>query len=93
MFFGISDLEKISIEQAYLTATALPWGLEVRLGRYLMPVGKQNTTHRHDLQTIDYPYVIQRFLDPEGLKGTGIYASKIFAPFGFYQEIILTAVD
>jgi len=93
VFFGVSDLEKISIEQAYLTATSLPWGLEVRLGRYLMPVGKQNTTHRHDLHTIDYPYVLQRFFGDEGLKGTGIYASKIFAPFGFYQEIILTAVD
>jgi hypothetical protein len=93
VFLGISDLEKVSIEQAYLTATSLPWGLEVRLGRYLMPVGKQNTTHRHDLHTVDYPYVIQRFFGDEGLKGTGIYASRIFAPFGFYQELILTAVD
>jgi hypothetical protein len=93
IFLGISDLEKISIEQAYLTATSLPWGLEVRLGRYLMPIGKQNTTHRHDLHTIDYPYVIQRFFGAEGLKGTGIYAARIFAPFGFYQELIVTAVD
>jgi hypothetical protein len=93
VFLGISDLEKIAIEQAYLTATSLPGGLEVRLGRYLMPVGKQNTTHRHDLHTVEYPYVIQRFFGDEGLKGTGIYASRIFAPFGFYQELILTAVD
>jgi hypothetical protein len=93
VFLGISDLESISIEQAYLTATALPWGLEVRLGRFLMPTGKQNTTHRHDLHTIEYPFVIQRFLGEEGLKGTGIWASKIFAPFGFYQELQLTAVD
>jgi hypothetical protein len=93
VFLGISDLEGVSIEQAYLTATALPWGLEVRLGRYLMPVGKQNTTHRHDLHTIEYPYVAQRFFGPEGLKGTGLYASRIFAPLGFYQEVIVTAVD
>jgi hypothetical protein len=93
VFLGISDLESISIEQAYLTSTSLPWGLEVRLGRFLEPVGKQNTTHRHDLHTIEYPYVIQRFFGPEGLKGTGIWASKIFAPFGFYQELQLTAVD
>ena len=58
-----------------------------------MPVGKQNTTHRHDLHTMDYPYALQRFFGEEGLKGTGIYASRIFAPFGFYQEVILTAVD
>jgi len=93
IFLGFSDLEKVAIEQAYLTATALPWGLEMRLGRFLMPVGKQNTTHRHDLHTIEYPYALQRFFGAEGLKGTGIYASRIFAPFGFYQEVILTAVD
>ena len=28
IFLGLSDLEKVSIEQAYLTATALPFGLE-----------------------------------------------------------------
>ena len=72
-----------------LTATSLPWDLEVRLGRFLMPVGKQNTTHRHDLHTVDYPCVVQRFFGDEGLKGTGVYASKVFAPFGFYQELIL----
>lgn len=93
VFLGLNDVEKVSIEQAYLTTTSLPWGLEARLGRFLMPVGKQNVTHRHDLHTIEYPYVIQRFLGAEGLKGTGLWASKIFAPFGFYQELQVTAVD
>jgi hypothetical protein len=58
-----------------------------------MPFGKENTTHRHDLHTIEYPWVIQRFLSDDGLKGTGLSASKVFAPFGFYQELIVTAVD
>jgi len=93
VFLGISDVEKISIEQAFLTATALPWRLEARLGRFLMPVGKQNTTHRHDLHTVEHAYVVQRFLGEEGLKGTGVYLARVFAPFGFYQEVILTAVD
>lgn len=93
VFLGISDLEGISIEQAYLTTTSLPYGLEVRLGRFLMPFGKLNTTHRHDLHTIEYPWVIQTFFGPEGLKGTGVYGSKVFSPFGFYQELQVTAVD
>lgn len=93
VFLGFSDAEGVSIEQAYLTATSLPWGVEARLGRLLMPVGKENTTHRHDLHTFEYPWVLQRFLGPEGLKGTGVYASRIFSPFGFYQEVILTAMD
>ena len=93
VFLGISDLEGIAIEQAYLTTTSLPYGLEVRLGRFLMPFGKQNTTHRHDLHTVEYPWVLQTFFGPEGLKGTGVYASRVFSPFGFYQELQVTAVD
>lgn len=93
IFLGMSDTEGLSIEQAYLTTTALPNQIELRLGRFLMPFGKQNTTHRHDLHTIEYPYVIQRFLSGDGLKGTGVWGSRVFAPFGFYQELQVSAVD
>ena len=93
IFLGVSDLEGIAIEQAYLTTTSLPHQLELRLGRFLMPFGKQNTTHRHDLHTVDYPFVIQSFFTAEGLKGTGLQGSRVFSPFGFYQELIVTAVD
>jgi hypothetical protein len=93
VFLGVSDAEGIAIEQAYLTATSLPYGLEARLGRFLMPFGKQNTTHRHDLHTIEYPWVVQRFLGEEGLTGTGVWGSRVFSPFGFYQELQVTAVD
>lgn len=92
VFLGISDQEGISVEQAFLTTTSIP-DLEIKLGRYLMPFGKQNTTHRHDLHTTEYPYVLQRFLSDDGLKGTGIWVSKVFAPFGFYQELQATVVD
>ena len=92
VFLGFNDVEGVHIEQAFLTTTAIQ-GVELRFGRFMMPVGKLNTTHRHDLHTIEYPWVIQRLLGAEGLKGTGIYASKIFSPLGFYQELQLTAVD
>jgi hypothetical protein len=93
VYLGFSDVEGARIEQAYMTTTALPWGLQARIGRFLMPVGKQTTTHRHDLHTIEYPWVIQSFLGAEGLKGTGLTVSKVLAPFGFYQELQLSAVD
>jgi hypothetical protein len=93
IFLGVNDLEKIAVEEAFLTTSALPYGLELKLGRYLMPFGKQNLTHRHDLHTVEYPYVIQQFFAGEGLTGTGVWASKILAPFGFYQELQFTAVD
>lgn len=93
IYFGFSDDEGVSIEQAFLTATALPWQLEGRLGRFIVPFGKQNLTHRHDLHTLEYPYVLQQFLGAEGLKGTGAYLSKVFSPLGFYQEAIFTVLD
>ena len=93
VFLGISDLESISIEQAFLTTTSLPNELELKIGRFLMPFGKQNTTHRHDLHTIEYPWVIQKLLSDDGLKGTGLWGSRVFSPFGFYQELQLTAID
>lgn len=92
VFLGFSDAEGVHIEQAFLTTTALP-AIEARLGRFLMPVGKLNTTHRHDLHSIEHPWVIQRFLGEEGLKGTGAYVSRVFAPLGFYQELQVAAVD
>jgi hypothetical protein len=93
VFLGISDLELISIEQAFLTTTSLPNQFELKIGRFLMPFGKQNLTHRHDLHTIEYPYVIQKLLSPDGFKGTGFWGSRVFSPFGFYQEVQVTAVD
>lgn len=93
VILGLSDLEGIAIEEAYLTTLALPRQFQIRAGRFHMPVGKQNTTHRPELHTIEYPHVIQRFLGEEGLKGTGLWLSKIFAPFGFYQEVLVTAID
>src|ERR1700737_5227812 len=93
VFLGISDLEGISIEQAFLTTTALPNEFELKIGRFLMPIGKQNTTHRHDLHTVEYPYIIQRFFAPDGYKGTGFWLSRVIAPLGFFQEIQVTAVN
>ena len=73
VFLGFSDAEGVHIEQAFLTATSLPWHLEMRLGRFLAPFGKQNTTHRHDLHTVDHSLVGQRLLGEEGLKGTSTW--------------------
>ena len=85
--------DAVEIEEAYATTTALPWGLQLRLGRVHLPFGKQNVIHRPELHAIEYPHVIQRFLGDEGGKGDGIFASRVFAPLGFYQELQLGVMD
>lgn len=92
VFVELRD-HRVSINEAYLTATALPWGVHARLGRFLMPVGALNTTHRHDLHTVEYPYVVQKLMSDAGLGGTGLTVSRVFAPFGFTQELIVAWED
>jgi hypothetical protein len=91
-FLGLHP-EGIEIEEAYLTSLAFPWQTQLRLGRFLLPVGKQNTIHRPELHTVEHSRVVQEFLGAEGGKGTGIAFSKIFAPLGFYQELQGAIVD
>lgn len=93
VILGLSDAEGIAIEEAYGTALALPLQLQARIGRFRLPFGKQNVVHRSELHTIEYPYAIQRFLGEEAMSVTGLSVSRIFAPFGFYQEVQLTAAD
>jgi hypothetical protein len=91
-FIRFSNLQGVSVEQAYLTVAGMS-NLELRLGRYLMPFGQQNTVHRHDLHTIEYPWVLQQFFSSGGLKGTGLSASASGKPLGWYTEVIATVVD
>lgn len=91
-FLGVHP-EEFEIEEAYATTLALPAHLQVKAGRFLLPFGKVNLTHRPELHTIDYPLYIQSYFGEEGLASTGIWASWIGAPFGFFQELSLAATN
>ena len=78
---------EIEIEEAYLTALALPGELQARIGRFALPMGRVNLTHRPELLTLEYPLVIRTYFGEEGYSGTGLAASRIFAPLGFFQSI------
>jgi hypothetical protein len=86
-FLGLHG-DVIELEEGYLTTLSLPHGLQARAGRFHLPFGKVNLTHRPELHTVEYPLVIQDFFGEEGFASTGLWASKILAPLGFYQELI-----
>ena len=90
---SLDDAQQLSVMEAALTTVGLPWRLEAKAGRFHLPFGKQNMTHRVALPTVDYPLVIRRFLGPQGGMGTGLSLSKIFEPLGFQQELRLTAIE
>ena len=83
----------IEIEEAYATTLALPASLQARLGRFLLPFGKVNLTHRAELQMFDYPLVHRAFFGEEGFSSTGLWGSWISTPLGFFQELSIVGAE
>jgi hypothetical protein len=91
-FVGIHG-DAVELEEGYATTLGLPAGLQLKLGKFLLPFGKVNLTHRPELHTIDYPLYVQEYFGEEGLNSAGVWGSLIGAPLGFFQEISLVATN
>ncbi len=66
------EAQNLDIEEAYYTHWGLPWGFQGQLGKFRSKIGKQNLLHLHQLDTVDYPLVIQNFFGGEGLSSSGV---------------------
>lgn len=64
--------QNVDVEEAYYSHWGLPFGFTGRVGKFRAKVGKQNLLHLHQLETVDYPLVIQDFFGEEGLSSSGI---------------------
>ena len=83
----------IEVEEGYVTTLAVPANLQARLGKFLLPFGKVNLTHRAELQMFDYPLVHREFFGEEGFSSTGVWGSWIGDPLGFYQELSIVGAE
>ena len=87
--FFISFGEKgVSVEEGYLTFTALPSSLQLKVGMMRAAFGKVNTLHNHVLPWVDRPLVSQNLVGGEdGIDDAGISLSRILpAPKGIFLE-------
>lgn len=66
------EAQNLDIEEAYYTHWGLPWGFQGQLGKFRSKIGKQNLLHLHQLDTVDYPLVVQNFFGEEGLSSSGV---------------------
>jgi hypothetical protein len=89
-FIGMHP-DAVEVEEAYLTALDVR-GFQFKLGKFHLPLGKVNLIHRPEQITIDYPWMIREFFGDEGLASSGIGVSRIFAPLGFFQELLVYGV-
>ncbi|MSR78037.1 MAG: hypothetical protein EXS63_07430 [Candidatus Omnitrophica bacterium] len=65
------EAQNVDIEEAYYTRWGLPLGFTAQLGKFRSKIGKENLRHLHQLDTADYPLVIQDFFGEEGLASSG----------------------
>lgn len=90
-----SDFEDVAVEEAYVTFWNLPWELQARAGRMRPKIGKATAVHRDELDTVDEPLVVQRYLGLEGLFLTGVEASRFLPQFAdpLSQELTLGVLE
>lgn len=86
-FFSFGE-HGVDLEEGYLTFTALPAGLQVKVGKMRAAFGKVNTLHNHVLPWVDRPLVTQDLVGGEdGIQDAGLSVSRILpAPKGIFME-------
>jgi hypothetical protein len=78
----------VDLEEGFLTFTALPGGLQLKVGKMRAAFGKVNTLHNHVLPWADRPLVSQDLVGGEdGIDDAGLSLSRILpAPKGIFLE-------
>jgi hypothetical protein len=75
--------EQSGLEEAYITTRKLPYGFQVKAGKFLSGIGRINEQHEHTWDFVQRPLVAQAFFGPEGLNELGARISWV-APTDFY---------
>jgi hypothetical protein len=88
VFISFAD-EGVEIEEAYLTTLRLPYALQARVGKFFVPIGRQNQQHGHIWDFVDRPLALARLLGVDALKGPGVDLAWL-APLPWYAELRFT---
>ena len=87
-FFLSFGEEGVTLEEGYITLTALPGGFVAKVGKMRSAFGKVNTLHNHVLPWVDRPLVTNNLVGGEdGLDDAGVSIERILpAPKGIFLE-------
>lgn len=77
---------EIEVEEAYVSTTALPYGLEAKAGRFFADLGYLNSHHSHADDFADRPLPNRAFLDgnygDDGVQLSAILPTDIYSEIG-----------
>jgi len=83
VFLTIPNLGGIEVEEAYVTSTGLPGGLQIKAGVFRSAIGRQNGQHLHVQDFTLRPLINAAYLGDDGLRPAGIQISWL-VPVPFY---------
>ena len=75
----------LELEEAFLTSSALPYGLQLEVGHFLTEFGQINPQHPHFWDWIDQPVVNSRMFGGDGMRQAGFRASWL-PPTPWFSE-------
>ena len=78
--------EGIELEEAYFVTTSLPYGLQVKGGKFKSGFGRINGQHKHVWDFADLPLVYRAFIEGEGITEKGAQLTYL-PPLPFYTLI------
>jgi hypothetical protein len=87
-FFLSFGEEGVTLEEGYITFTALPGGFVAKVGKMRSAFGKVNTLHNHVLPWVDRPLATNNLVGGEdGIDDAGVSIQRILpAPKGIFLE-------
>ena len=74
------------IEETYVDTRQLPFGFQLRMGKFLSAFGRLNGMHQHMWDFYDQPLVYEAFMGGEGWKNPGVRLSWT-APVDFLLQL------
>jgi hypothetical protein len=82
---------KIEVEEAYITYWRLPYGMQLKGGKFRLEFGKNNREHNDNQHAVERPLVVTNFLGGEGISEQGLSLQGYIPLNGPGTQLELTA--
>ena len=76
----------VELEEAFMTTTSLPYGLQLEAGHFFTEFGRINPQHPHRWHWQDQPVINTRLFGPDGMRGPGLRLGWLM-PLSWFSEL------